>query len=193
MRAFVLMRSTLLPALTAAVVVSGCDNTTEPPPPGDVVPTYPTLSTPQNVLMALAIAYEREDTTETKAVYDSSYVGTSWDLSGGPGPSLNFSYADEVDHVASLARNPLVTVQDFTLSTALNRLPSDDLSHPDWAVIQISGSNFRIQIFEQISGNTYQVTGSDLVFEFKFKPSTPEASSPTDTLWKCVRWSEIRS
>jgi len=192
MRAPVFLRSALLPALAAAAVLSGCDNSTEPGSGSVPGPTYPVLSTPQNVLMALSIAYEREDSLETKAVYDSSYVGTSVDLTGGSG-TLFFSYADEVDHVAALARSPLLTVLDFTIGAALTRLPSDDLAHPDWAVIQLSGSNFNIEIFEESSGNLYRATGSNLTFEFTFDPSTPEATSPTDTLWKIIRWKEVRT
>jgi hypothetical protein len=192
MRAIILLRSVLVPAIAAALI-SGCDNSTEPKdkPPAGI--TYPALSSPQNVLDALQLAYLYEDSTKTKAVYDSSYVGTSTDMSGGIGFPLTFSYADEVDHVATIARNPLVTVQYCTFGGAFTRQTSDDLSHPEWAVIQISGSNFQVDVLDQTTSapSTYQVKGSNMTFTFRFKPSTPESSSPTDTLWKIIEWEEI--
>jgi hypothetical protein len=156
-------------------------------------PPYPELTDPGQVLAALQLAYLYEDSLEIKAVYDSSYVGTSKDLSGAT-ENLLFSYRDEVDHVAALVRNPLVSVQYFSLGGALERLPSDDLSHPDWAVIQVGGSNFQIDILDVqgTEATTLQVKGSNETFTFRFKP-TPGASSTGDTLWKIIEWDEIKT
>jgi hypothetical protein len=189
-----LVRFTVIPAFVAASVLSGCgeDSPTKPPPGGGGPPTYPVLSSPQNVLAALEIAYSSRDSMETKALYDSSYVGRSEDLSDPYGTPLSFTYYDEVRHVSVMRRSTTIShvVLDFGTATSWIRLGSDDPSHPEWAVIQIAGSNLDVQVTE--GNEAYQAGGSNEFLEFRFKPTTPASTSPTDTLWKIVRWMEIR-
>ncbi len=94
--------------------------------------------------------------------------------------------------MAALARNPNISSAYLNLGsvTSWNRLGSDDPSHPDWAVIQISGSQIDVEVTE---GNTlYLAKGGTEFFEFKFQPTTPAPSSPSDTLWKIIRWRETK-
>ena len=180
-----LMRFTVLPAFVAAGLSLGCGKKLSP---------YPALSSPQSVLSALSIAYSHRDSTETKALYDSSYVGTSEDLNDPPWMTpLSFSYSDEVGHVAALARSPTISSVslNFGPQGSWTRLESNDPSHPEWAVIQIAGSSFYVECTD--GDNTWQAGGMNEFLEFMFKPSTPESTSPTDTLWRIVRWRESRA
>ncbi len=194
MRARPFVRLAVISAFVAASILSGCGQKgvpIKPPPGGGGPPSYPVLSSPQNVLSALGIAYTSSDSMETKAVYDSTYEGTSEDLSDPASPPpLSFHYFDEVRHVAVLARNQAITSIHFQIGspTTWTRLESDDASHPEWAVISIYG--YRISVVE--GATEYRAEGTN-PFIFKFKPSTPESSSPTDTLWKIIRWTEVRS
>jgi len=147
------------------------------------------------VLSALEYAYSHRDTVETKALYDPSYVGTSEDLSDPPGtPPISLTYSDEVAHVDRLASKPTISSAYLSLGppTSWTRLESDDPSHPAWAVIQIAGTSLTVRITE-LPDNISEARGSSLFFEFMFKPSTPEPTSPTDTLWTIVRWRESRA
>ncbi len=181
----------IVPALLAGFL-AGCGDDPPTRPVRPIVP-YPALSTPQNVLMKLQMAYVRRDSVEYATVYDSSYVGESSDMYDPPGmQTLQFTFVEEVAHVAALRRNTFVSnvVCDFGPLASWARLPSSDPSHPDWAEIQLA--NIRIEITE--GTNTHQISSSDGDFmEFAFAPSAPESSSPTDTLWRVVRWREIRS
>ena len=181
----------------ASVVLAGCgifDPTQGGPPPKIDRPVYAILSQPGFVLNALELAYSHRDSTGYKALYDSSYVGTSEDLNDPPGTvPISFTYADEVAHVAALERSPTITSVTFELGpeTSWTRLESDDPSHPEYAVIQIAGSNLDIQVTE--GSNTLRASGSSEFFEFTFKPTTPAPGSPSDTLWKIVKWRESRA
>jgi len=176
----------------AAALTSGC--IFDPPRGGSVVipaAVYLVPSDPGRVLINLSTAYEHKDSVETKLIYDVNYTGTSEDLND-PSVTLPFTYHDEVDHVAALARNPNISSAYLNLGsvTSWNRLGSDDPSHPDWAVIQISGSQIDVEVTE---GNTlYLAKGGTEFFEFKFQPTTPAPSSPSDTLWKIIRWRETK-
>jgi hypothetical protein len=195
MRAGQWARLAAVPAFVAAWMVAGCGKDSNPTKPGSGggPPTYPVLSTPQDVLMALEQAYSLRDSTEAKALYDSSYTGTSKDFSDPGSPTLSFTYVDEVRHAARLAKDPTVTSAHISLgpSSSWTRLGSDDPTHPEWAVIQIAGSQIDIQVEQP--PDTWQISGSSEFFEFMFKPSTPESTSPTDTLWKIIRWEESRA
>jgi hypothetical protein len=161
------------------------------PPRRDIIPPPPPkveLDFPENTLKDLEYAYATRDSLEIKGIYDSTYVGTSTDLRDPPESQiLTFSYVDEVEHVAALARSSTITSVELDFGT-VTRLPSDDLSHPEWAVIQIPGSNVRLNIYDTPDQTTLYATGE--IFRFKFMPITP-ANTPTDTLWRIVRWEEI--
>jgi len=190
------VRFGLAPAILAAMVVSGCgkDSSGRLIKPKPVPPEYSIPSSPAEVLSNLEIAYSQRDSTETKALYDSSYVGTSRDLNDPPGTiPFTFTYSDEVAHVAKLASAPSITSAYMNLGppASWTRLESNDLSHPEWAAIQIAGTSLNIRVVE---GNSeYQISGTSEFFEFMFKPTTPESTSPTDTLWTIVRWNETRA
>ncbi len=190
MRAPLRFRLALISAFSAASLLAGCgddNNPAKPKPP--VAPTYPVLSTPQNVLSALETAYSRRDSTEYRALYHYDYVGRSDDLLYGT--TDTFHYVDEVSHIQALARATTIVSVDISFGAASSwaRLPSDDLSHPEWAVIQISGSQLSLTVDDVLMG-TLTVSGAQELMKFTFQPSTPESSSPTDTLWKIVRWDE---
>ena len=78
----------------------------------------------------------------------------------------------------------------FGPPSSWNRFESGDPSHPEWAAIQIAGTSLDIQITD--GSNTWQASGSAEFLEFMFKP-TLDSASPTDTLWRIVRWTESRS
>jgi hypothetical protein len=179
----------LVPSLLLAACLAGCgkDN---PVKPDNKPLAYPILSSPQNVLTALAESYSRRDSVETKIIYDSTYVGTSVDLTEPPQSQfLTFHYFDEIEHVAALARSTTITSVVLDFGGPLIRLPSDDSVHPEWAVIQIPGSNMQLVIYDTPNPSSLDATGEFM--KFKFRPSAPEFSSPTDTLWRIVRWEEV--
>lgn len=147
---------------------------------------YPELTSPFNVLEALQLSYQNRDSTEYKALYDSSYVGTSTDLKDPPGTQVStFRYADEVAHVAALQRSSTITsvVFDVGPKTSWTRLPSDDVSHPEWATIQVGTGNWRVEITDGLTVYTVQSINP---ISFSFKPT---AAGP-DTTWKIIRWNE---
>src|SRR5262245_15381247 len=119
-------------ALASAALLAGCggDNPTKPKPSA---PPPTVRYTPQDVLKYLEYAYSRRDSIAIKSIYDPTYMGTSTDLTQPPGSQiLNFTYVDEVDHVAAMARkNSIISVMlNFG---SLTRIGADDVSHPDWA------------------------------------------------------------
>lgn len=194
MRALRFARFSLAPAILAAMVLSGCgkDSPTKPHPP--LPPLYSIPSSPAVVLANLEVAYSQRDSVGYKALYDSSYVGISRDLGDPPGTApITLTYADEAAHITKLASRTAITSAYMNLgpSASWTRLASNDTSHPEWATIQIAGSSLNVQVTE--GADTYQAGGSSLFFEFLFKPSTPESTSPTDTLWTIVRWNEMRA
>ena len=171
----------LIVTALAAALSGGCGSDDDPvkPPPGNPAPTGP-----QAVLTRLIAAYQARDSVETKQVYDSSYVGTSQDLSD-PYILTQLRYSDEVRHVAALARSTtIVSVSaDFGPSSSWTRLPSDDVSHPEWALIQIN--SVHIQIYD--GPTLYEVVSSNPML-FHFKPTVVAAS---DTTWRIVKWTEV--
>jgi len=167
--------------------MGGCgddDNPVKPQP----TPTYPTSDSPQNVLRALMIAYSQQDTVKTKDLYDSTYTGSSFDLSSLQ--TIFFTYDDEIHHVRTLAGTPgLSSYLSLGPHTSLIRMDSDDPSHPEWSVIMVSGSNYIVEIMD--GADVHSAIGGPGTFqEFAFSPSLASAS-PTDTLWRIVRWEEV--
>jgi hypothetical protein len=195
-----LLRFCALAALVAlsAIVVAGCGIFNPPTGGGGTVvppPVYVIPSQPEFVLANLETAYSSRDSSGYKALYDSSYVGISEDLNDPPETQIStFRYADEVSHIGNLASNPNITSVSFRLGSpsSWDRLESNDPSHPEWAVIQISGSQFDVQVTVGVD-NTLQVNGTNEFFEFSFTPTTPAPGSPSDTLWKIVKWRETRA
>lgn len=179
-----------LAVLMTAIPLAGCggDNHESPPkpPPG---PQSVIRSTPENALKQLEYVYTKRDSIGIKSVWDSTYVGTSTNLTEPPGSqTLNFTYVDEVEHVAAMARSHGITsvILSFGVPT---RLPSSDVSHPEWATIQIPGSNIGLEIID--GADVFQLPAGGISESFSFKPTTPDSTSPTDTTWKIVRWTEL--
>jgi hypothetical protein len=114
-------------------------------------------------------------------------VGTSQDLNDPPGTVVStFRYADEVAHMAHMAQVTTIVsvVFDIGLRTTWQRLPSDDLSHPEWVMIQINNS--KIQVYD---GATLYSAVSSNAITFTFEPKTVNGL----TTWTIVRWNEIAS
>jgi hypothetical protein len=178
------LRSALTLGLTIALcvaVVAGCgkkDTVVGPP----ATPTYPGLTSPEQVLVALKIAYERKDSTEYKLLFDRDYVGTSVDQSTQT-PIDTLTFADEARHIAALARSTtaMVTLQLKPL------IRSVDLGDPPgWALIQ--NPIFDVAVTD--GQNLYYAWLNFETIEFRFIP-TPDSTSPTDTTWKIFRWLEV--
>lgn len=152
-----------------------------PPPP-------PILSSPAYVLEALEIAYSNRDSVKIKELYDSTYTGQSIDQKD-PGSQIDVTYADEIAHVAALAQKPgLIASLELGSSGIWLEQSSDDPSHPEWVIIQISGSSYRIEVTD--GDNVYGAIGEGSSFqEFAFTP-TDDPGSPSGKLWKIVRWRE---
>ena len=147
---------------------------------------YPELTEPALVLEALQLAYQNRDSVEYKLLYDSTYVGTSTDLNDPPGTQVStFRYADEVAHIAALQRSTTISsvVFDLAPKNTWTRLASDDVSHPEWALIQIGQWSVEIN-----DGATLYSAHSTNPISFLFKPTA--GAAPGDTTWTIVRWNE---
>jgi len=134
------------------------------------------------------MAYTARDSNETKQVYDSGYVGTSTDLNDPPESQVStFSFYDEARHVAVLAKSTTITsiVLDLGPSSSWTRLPSDDVSHPEWAMIQINAGNLHGQIYDGATSYSFSST-HPMTFTF-----VPTVATPGDTTWKIIRWNEV--
>lgn len=145
---------------------------------------YLSPTSPQNVLENLVTAYNNRDSIQTRAVYDSFYVGTSTNPSA-PEPIPSFSRADEIHHVHRLHDDTnIVSVSlDLGQRSAWQRLPADASDPPDWAVIPIQYALVRIE--DVSNSTTYEANRS--VMEFRFKP---RVTAPGDTTWTVVGWDE---
>lgn len=165
------------------LAVSGCgDDEKGPVGPGDPIP--PPLTSPQNVLQNLLLAYVARDSVQTALVYDDAYQGASVDPSGIVG-NFNFAKADEVSHVGGLRRNPNIAVVavDFGSPSSWTRMGPDPADPPDWAQIQINTATIQV---EEFAGSTHQVQNQAMIYKFK-----PTVAAPGDTTWKIVEWTEI--
>ena len=187
-----LIQSLNLTVLSAALILlgAGCifspskDNGTDG---GGGTHQYLEPTTPENVLVNLRTSYEARDSVEYKALYDSSYVGTSQDLSDPPGTVVStFRYADEVAHIGKLAQVTTISSVGFFIGepATWQRLSSDDPSHPEWIMIQINTS--KIEIYD---GQTLYSAQSTTPVTFTFTPKTTGGV----TTWKIVRWNEVGS
>ena len=160
-----------------------------PPPP----PSYEKNSSPDRVLVNLKKAYEARDSVYYKTLYDSSYTGKSTIVTD-PNPAataISVTYHDEVSHVAAMARSTEITKVYMYLGAAWPRQASDVPAHPEYAVIQLT-NNYSIQVYRTTDFLTVDAGPGDEM-SFTFKPTTPAASSPTDTLWTIIQWIENTS
>jgi hypothetical protein len=190
------MRSTLrlYPLLIALAALPGCsdddggEGTFHPRPQPTVE-----LASPEITLGMLQHAYEARDSVTTARVYDESYAGASTDLNDPPGSqTVTFSRADEIRHVGALAKSMSITGVTCDLGPPASwvRLPSDDVSHPEWALIHIAGGFVRIEIDDGAS--IVQAGGASDQMSFYFTPK-PDTTSQTDTLWTVIKWDETRA
>lgn len=151
---------------------------------------YPDPDYPDHALERLRLAYQQRDSVEYRKLIAFDYLGTSQDLTDGT--SVTLFNADEVDHIQALARATTITSIDFSLGTpsSITRQSSDILAHPEWAVIQISGIQFRLEINDTSKG-TLLVSNAPNTYFFRFKPTTP-APFRSDTSWTLVQWQESK-
>jgi hypothetical protein len=178
--------------LVAAAALGGCifspkksDKVKVDPPPEYRTPAYPSYA-----LHNLIEAYAARDSVEYRKALDFEYQGSSTDELG---TQVFLNNIQEVQHIQAFARATTIVDVLFNLGleSSWDRLGSDDVNHPEWAVIQISGSQFDLQVDDTVLG-TLKVNDPKETHTFKFFP-TPAPSSPTDTLWTLVRWDETRS
>jgi hypothetical protein len=147
---------------------------------------YPKLSTPENVLEALRLAYNDRDSTKIALIYDDTYIGTSFDPTTLV--QIQLSKAQEISHVHTLHDDPGVTSVQLTYPPVETRFTNLN-DPPGWATVQVSGTGLGVEIVDE--SQVYRLIGSGGTFEFKFIPTTPDSTSPTDTTWKIVRWTEF--
>ena len=174
--------------LVLAALVAGCgrEKLTNPilkfPPD-----PYPRLINPFSVLDALRIAYEARDTTEIKLLYDPAYQGSSRDQTDPSPVTVFFTRADEVAHVAALAK--ATTISDISLTPAqrLFRFHSAG-DPPGWATILNPFAT--LDVYEATVVHHVSLASEGIFFTFG--PSAPDPSVP-DTTWKIVRWVEVRN
>jgi len=179
-----------LAVLATAAILAGCSNNNPTKPKPAPAPQF-NRSTPENTLLYLAHVYSSRDTVAIRSLYDFTYMGESRDLNDPPASQLlTFSYADEVEHVVALRKKPTITDVVLTFGGTLVRLGSDDVSHPEWAKIQIPGNNIRLEIIDAV--DTHSLSSPGITEAFSFAPTTPDSTSATDTTWKIVRWSEVQ-
>jgi hypothetical protein len=136
----------------------------------------------------MVLAYVRRDPVETGLVYEDGYQGLSLDLTSVLGDTLAFTKADEVAHVAFLGRLGSGSTVRCEVYPAPTRF-RDNADPPGWATIQNPLGAIEIDNGQ----NVEQVNPNGITMDFKFAPTTPDTTSPTDTTWKIVRWLEVRN
>ena len=190
MRISFLRRFATSPAIVAAALLAGCgddDNPMKPQPP----PAYAVASSPENVLANMIRAYASRDSVEYRMALDyPDYKGTSKDQTDGT--QVQLFWIDELKHIQAFAKATTITSVHFDMGqpSSWDRLTSDDVAHPEWAVIQIAGSQFLLRVDDTIEG-TLTVNSPNETHIFRFKPTTPAPSSSTDTLWTLTQWEEV--
>jgi hypothetical protein len=185
------LRHRLAAALVLLALLAGCGGKEKltnpipkpPPPPSP----YPELINPYSVLDALRIAYEARDTTEIKLLYDNAYQGSSLDQTDPSPITLVFTKADEVAHVAALARTAAVLNISLTQAQGLIRFHATG-DPPGWTTILNPFTS--LDISEAAVVRHVALTSEGTLFTFV--PSAPNPALP-DTTWKIVRWIEVRN
>lgn len=177
----------LLGALAASLValgLAGCGkDPVKVPPPAPF--QYPAFDTPQRAILNVMYAWERRDSVQTRLAYDDAYQGTST----YSGQTLTFTKAQEVGTVGAMGKSQDIAGVRFTTSPENTWVRLHYASDPDgWAAIQIQGVN--IQVDDAVQGT--MIASGMAFFEFKLAP-TLNSSSPTDTTWKVIRWTEVKN
>ena len=153
-------------------------------------PKYEPLATPENVLIDLSRAYSSKDSNEVKLLYHNDYTGTTIDQSN-PLSILHFDFtkADEVGHVAGLARNIAVFFVDLELSPLLAtlKLRYHDAGDPP-GIETVQRPITRLAVYDD--QNRWEVPLDKDYIEFKFIAKTPDSSSLTDTTWQIYKFTE---
>jgi len=176
--------------LLAPLLLQGCGKEiVEPEPP---VFTYPDRSTPKNTVMRMAAAFERRDSVVTGSVYSDTYEGSSTDNYPFPGETLTFTRADEVRTVGAMALANRVYVDMELYSFATWRQIHYAGDPTGWVTLQIPYFRISVQDTHGDGFNVNPTYNETWVFEFTLEP-TPDSSSPTDTTWTIVRWTESRA
>ncbi|MGE5179191.1 MAG: hypothetical protein ACM3PF_08885 [Bacteroidota bacterium] len=173
----------------AVVAAAGCGILSpkkgggDPPKPFE----YPALTTPESTLANVGYAWERRDSSRTKQIYDDQYLGTSTDLTDVTPTTLTYYKYQEVGVVSAMQRRSEISrvTMDLKRPTWIRLHYNSDPA--GWTAIQITGVN--IQVDDTQYGT--QLANSSTTFEFKFKP-TVDHTSPTDTTWQVVGWTETR-
>ena len=177
------------PALVAVallVAVAGCGGKKTTGPDQNTIPTYAVPSTPSLVLRNLELAYSRRDTTEYDSLFDDNYTGTSTEYDSGVSEVLDFTKADETAHIRALKRSTSISMIRLQFPSTLQWY-TDGFDPPGWATIGITYLTLTIDD----NPSSFNVSPTVLM-AFKFSPTAPATSSPTDTTWKIIRWTELR-
>ena len=175
-----------LALILCAIPLAGCGKKNRVTQPIVTPSIYPALSTPENVMAALVQAYSFRDSVEYGLLFDETYLGASTDYQSPSPQTLIFTKADELAHIGALARSRTILGVALDFGSQLSRAGSDSAG---WASIQLG------YVFLEIRDgfNSYFLSPQNSYMAFEFKPTTPDASSATDTTWKIVRWTEIQS
>ncbi|TMQ58848.1 MAG: hypothetical protein E6K75_04825 [Candidatus Eisenbacteria bacterium] len=171
----------------AAFLTPGCGSDHVVGPGSPPVSKYPKLINPYSVLDALQIAYQDKDTTEIKVLYHDQYDGSSIDQTDPAPATVTFTKANEVAHVSALRHSSSIGSINLTSAPGRERF-SDGADPPGWATIRNPFT--AIEISDATTTRTVDM--AHITMEFKFIPKTPDSSSPTDTTWKIIRWTEVR-
>ena len=169
-----------------ALLLSGCIFSPKKGAGGGGIETkYEVPAYPVNVLQNLRQAYTAKDTAAYRACFDERkgfYVGTTQDVVHQT-PVDTLYFTDEAAHIAALYRS--TAIADLQLVPfPVRRADSED---PTWALIQNPIQSLKIDDGQ----NSYVVTPSNETIEFHFIPKTPDSTSPSDTTWKIIRWTEV--
>ena len=182
-----------LAAVGASVVLaglSGCggEKTTGPgPQPQPQPPMYLKPIFPGYVLQNLALAYKHRDPAAYDTLFAEDYTGRTIDQSNPDSvKQYDFAKADEIRHIWALSRSTTITDIQLELMPTMIRY-TDAGDPPGWAVIQ--NPIYSLSIADGPS--TFSIARDRETMEFHFKPKTPDSSSPTDTTWTIVRWTEV--
>ncbi|HTM00050.1 MAG TPA: hypothetical protein VL503_02855 [Candidatus Omnitrophota bacterium] len=147
---------------------------------------YPAFDTPQHAILNLKYAWERRDSVRTRLVYDDAYQGTSTDSDHS---TLTFTKDQEVGVVWSMGKDQNIVSIHFTTPPETTWVRQHYASDPDgWAAIQIPGVT--VQVDDAVQGTL--IASGMALFQFKLVP-TLDSSSPTDTTWKVIRWTEVKN